>query len=110
MRGKQGIYVGNAMVANKRPTFSCKKKTLVNTAKYFWPIGDRNNGVPLYRMYYMGRLELFRSLVSTRYPSMKCRLVTVLTSHTAETEDKLENIAQWVFVLHDCQIIKEIRQ
>ena len=26
LRGKQGIYVGNAMVANKRPTFSCKKK------------------------------------------------------------------------------------
>ena len=25
LRGKQGIYVGNAMVENKRPTFSCKK-------------------------------------------------------------------------------------
>ena len=28
LRGKQGIYVGNAMVAHKRPTFSCKKKNL----------------------------------------------------------------------------------
>ena len=34
-------------------TFSCKKKTLliqspINTAKFFWPTGDRINGVPLY--------------------------------------------------------------
>ena len=29
-----------------RYTFSCKKKTLVNTAKFFWVIGDRINGVP----------------------------------------------------------------
>ena len=36
--------MGNAIVANKRPTLSCKKKNLVSTAKYFWPIGDRNNG------------------------------------------------------------------
>ena len=34
-----------------RHTFSLKKKTLVCTAKFFWPIGDRINGVPLYKNY-----------------------------------------------------------
>ena len=29
-------------------TFSCKKKNFINTAKFFGPIGDHINGVPLY--------------------------------------------------------------
>ena len=37
-------------------TFFCKKKnkqtnTLVNTAIFFWPIGDRIIGAPLYDIY-----------------------------------------------------------
>ena len=34
-----GLFVLGAW--QNDPTFSCKKKTLVNKAKFFWPIGDR---------------------------------------------------------------------
>ena len=54
-------HLGNTVTSLLRPLFlaagqsvyfelntlSCKK-TLINTAKFFWPIGDRINGVPPY--------------------------------------------------------------
>ena len=53
---RQLRYYGHCTLppGKNRHTFSCKKKTLVNTAtplirqNFFWPIGDRSNGVPLY--------------------------------------------------------------
>ena len=55
-----GLFVLGAW--QNGPTFSCKKKTLVNKAKFFWPIGDHISGgsavIGILQMYVLSPEEI----------------------------------------------------